>query len=144
MSGGRVASWAGAAASRSRSWSNRSSWASRSWPAFVQRATISRSIASRSGGLLGVGVVELLAEREGGAELVVGLADRVAVGDDLGVAPLGGRELDVVRGVLERLVRREERAVGLAVERVEGRGLHGRVAATLEHRARRSGTRRRR
>ena len=95
---------AGAACSRSRSWSNRCSCSSRSFAAAVVRATISWSICSCSGGGLRLGVVEPLADLERRPQLAGGVGDRQAVGGDLVLAPLGGGELDVVGGVLERLV----------------------------------------
>ena len=65
-----------------------------------------------------LGVVEQMSQREGGLELRGSLGDRVAIRGHLGVAPLRGSELDVVGRVLERLVRRQQRAVRVAVELV--------------------------
>ena len=112
----------GASRSRSRSWRIRSvSRSSVAW-ARVVRSTISRSIASRVALVFRHVVVEPLADGERLAQLVLRAAPTAARSwRDLVGAVLGLGEVDLLAGVADPLVGRDEERVGLSREGRTGR-----------------------
>ena len=85
---------------------------------------------------LRLGVVEALPDLERRPQLAGGVGDGESIGGDLVLAPLGGRELDVVGGVLERLVHGEQRPVGVLAELGVGDARLLRPSAPVEQRPR--------